>query len=303
MSKLLGSGDFTYELVKGWGALPDGWSLGPTGVATDSQDRVYLANRSAHPLVVLDSDGAFLKACGEGVVTSPHGIFIDSNDHLYLPQLHAHTVLKCDIEGNVLMTMGKVNVASNPDWSGELKQYLQSPPPASYGPFCGPTDVALAPDGAIYVSDGYGNASIHRFTSGGTLIGTFGRPGSLSPGAFHTPHGIWVAQDGRVFVADRENHRLQIFSPEGEFLAQWTGFESPCDIFIDTRNIVYVAEGGGALMTDAMVSILSIDGEFLTRWKGPAGAPGHAIWVDTKGCIYVNQILEGQRILKFQPIA
>ncbi len=117
-------------------------------------------------------------------------------------------------------------------------------------------------------------------------------------GEFHVPHGVWVHTDGRVFVADRENNRIQIFSPEGDFLSQWTGLARPCDIYIDADKIVYVCE------LDGLITLFTIDGQVITRWMSPTGTGkvdgGHAVWIDSHGDIYINQNQEGRRLLKYR---
>ena len=90
----VGTGAYTYELVDDWAQLPAGWTLGQTGIVTDARDRVYLFNRSAHPLIVLDRDGAFLTSWGEGILSSAHGMFIDPQENLYLPVINSHVVLE-----------------------------------------------------------------------------------------------------------------------------------------------------------------------------------------------------------------
>ena len=102
----VGTGKYTYELVKDWEKLPHGWSLGQTAIVTDSQDRVYLFNRGEHPLIVLDREGNFLSSWGEGVLTDAHGMYIDGQDNIYLPVKNSHVVLKYDSQGNLLMTLG-----------------------------------------------------------------------------------------------------------------------------------------------------------------------------------------------------
>ena len=290
----VGTGKHTYELVDGWGQLPDGWSLGQTAIVTDSQDRVYLFNRSEHPLIVLDRDGNFLTSWGEGVLTAAHGMFIDTDENLYLPVINSHVVLKYSSQGNLLMTLGTWDQPSDTGWSGDYRDTVQR----AAGPFHRPSDVALSPKGEIYVSDGYGNARVHKFTADGRLLFSWGAPGKTCPGEFHVPHGVWVHTDGRVFVADRENNRLQIFGPEGEFLTQWTDLARPCDIYIDGDQTVYVVE------LNAFVSILNIEGELLARWPSPTGTGdgdgGHAVWLDSHGDIYVNQNQEGRRLLKYR---
>ena len=297
----VGFGKHTYEWVEGWGKLPEGWTIGQTGIVTDSEDRVYSFNRSDHPLIVFDRDGNFLTSWGEGVLSDAHGMHIDDDDNLYLPVKNAHVVLKFDKRGNQLLSLGTWNEPSDtgiahgfgagqPGWDGKL-----DPAPRAAGPFNMPTDLSTGPNGDLYVSDGYSNARVHRFSNDGTLKQSWGQPGKFGPGEFHTPHGIWVHTDGRVFVADRENDRIQIFSAEGEFLEIWGGFRRPCTVFIDKDDTVYVPE------LRAFVSILTIDGTIITRFDGPygvwpQGASAHFLWVDSHGDVYVNQFLDDARV-------
>ena len=290
----VGMGKHTYELVEDWVKLPKGWTLGQTGIVTDARDRVYLFNRSDHPLIVLDRDGVFFTSWGEGMLSSAHGMFIDQQENLYLPVINSHVVLKYSAAGNLLMTLGTWDQPSETGWSGNY----QDPVKQAAGPFHRPTDVAMSPAGDLYISDGYGNARVHRFTADGSLQMSWGAPGKTAPGEFHVPHGVWVHTDGRVFVADRENNRIQIFSPDGEFLTQWTGFARPCAIYIDADEVVYVPE------LDGLITLLTIDGQVLARWTSPTGTGeidgGHAVWVDSHGDIYINQNQEGRRLLKYR---
>lgn len=285
---------YTFELVEGWGRLPEGWTLGQTGIVTDSRDRVYLFNRGEHPLIVLDRDGKLLSSWGEGVLTAAHGMYIDADENLYLPVINSHVVLKYSREGNLLMTLGTWDQPSDTGWSGNYRDLALR----AAGPFHRPSDIAVSPAGDLYISDGYGNARIHKFTADGTLLLSWGEPGKSAPGEFHVPHGVWVHTDGRIFVADRENGRVQIFTPDGEYLTQWTNLARPCDIFIDADDTVYVAE------LDALISIFTIEGQLLSRWSSPngtgAGDGGHAVWVDSHGDLYVNQNIKGARLLKYR---
>ena len=290
MVSTVGTGKYTYQLEEGWGRLPQGWTLGQTAIVTDSQDRVYLFNRSDHPLIVMDRDGNYLTSWGEGVLTDSHGMYVDAEDNLYMPVKNSHVVLKYTSTGNLLMTLGEWDVPSDTGWSGDYND----PVLRAAGPFHRPSDVCLSPSGDLYISDGYGNARVHRFSTDGRLLHSWGAPGKSAPGEFHVPHGVWVHTDGRVFVADRENNRIQIFDPDGNFLTQWTNLSKPCDIFIDADLAVYVPE------LDAFMSILDIEGNLLARWAGPGGVGAHAIWVDSRGDLYVNQNLEGHRLLKYR---
>ena len=134
----VGSGKYTYEIVEGWGSLPEGWELGQTAIVTDSLDRVYLFNRSDHPLIVLDQDGHFLTSWGEGVLTDAHGMYIDSDDNIYLPVKNNHVVLKYDSQGNLLMTLGTRDQPSDTGWSGNISDTVQR----AAGPFNRPTEGA-----------------------------------------------------------------------------------------------------------------------------------------------------------------
>ena len=175
-------------------------------------------------------------------------------------------------------------------------------------PFHYPTNVALAADGSLYISDGYGNARVHKFSRDGRHLFSWGEPGA-GPGQFHIPHGITVAPDGTVVVADRENSRLQFFSPDGRFLREWTEIARPCQVVIDAHGIVYVAELGykagmwpgttaaPADATGGRVSIFDSSGELLARWGGGSNpcagrllAP-HDICLDSRGGLYVGEVV------------
>ena len=219
----VGAGARVYEQVEDWEKLPEGWVLGQTAIVTDSQDRVYLFNRSDHPLIVLDRDGKFLNSWGEGDLPDAHGMFIDADDNLYMPVKNSHVVLKYSPDGNLLMTMGDWDKPSDTGWTGDVND----PAKQAAGPFNRPSDIALDASGDLYISDGYGNSRVPKFTSDGKLLFSWGEPGKTGPGEFHVPHGVWVHTDGRVFVADRENNRIQIFDAEGKYLDEWGGLARP----------------------------------------------------------------------------
>jgi DNA-binding beta-propeller fold protein YncE len=274
--------NLAYEVVDGWGELPEGWVYTQVpGVAVDNHDMVYAFNRGLHPVIVYDWEGKFLGSWGEGVFKTPHGIYVDSNDNVFCVDSGDHTVRKFDVGGRLLLKLGS---------EGELGGVGK--------PFNRPTDAAVSSTGDIFVTDGYGNSRVHRFTSKGELLLSWGEPGD-GPGQFNIPHGVWVDRDDRVWVADRQNNRLQIFTEEGGYLDEWTGFSLPCTVYIDKLDRVYVSE------LRSRVSVLSIEGELLARWGGEKSAtPGefvapHCAWADSHGDLYVGEALEGQRIQKF----
>ena len=148
MSVILGSGEHRYRVVEGWGKLPDGWNLTDVGaVAVDSKDRVYVFNRGEHPMVVFDRDGNFLRSWGEGMFPRAHGLHMAPDGTVFLTDDGDHTVRQCTLDGKVLLTLG------TPGKPAEFMSGL---------PFHRCTHTALSPTGDIYVSDGDGNARVHK---------------------------------------------------------------------------------------------------------------------------------------------
>lgn len=297
--------DFGYEADACWSKLPAGMVWTETvAVATDAQDRVYVFNRGPHPVMVFTPEGNFIRSWGEGVFTRAHGIFIGADETVYCTDDADHTVKKFTLDGRLLLTLGTSGKPSDTGATSiDYRTILRAGPPFHY-----PTNVAVSPQGELYVSDGYGNARIHKFAADGRLIFSWGEPGN-KPGQFHVPHGIAVDSQGTVYVADRENSRIQLFAPDGSFLSQWTDVVRPCQVFIDKEGDIYVAElgfragmwpGTTAPSPEApggRVSIFDRFGELLARWGGGLNpcAPGdffapHGIWCDSRGDIYVAEV-------------
>ena len=298
-----GRNKLEYEVIKGWEQLPEGWSfVEVAGVATDSQDRVYAFNRGEHPMIVFDADGKFLNAWGEGVFTNAHGVFIGPDDRVYCADNFDHTVRIFEPDGTLLRTLGEKDKPSDTGfvaWS--------SPVQRAAGPFNMVTNVALSSAGELYVADGYGNARVHKFSPEGKLLSSWGEPGK-GPGQFRLPHAIAVDRGGKVYVADRENSRIQVFTGDGEYLTEWTHVVRPDDLFIDTDENLFVAELGlragimpGTAVPEhaphARVTVLTLDGEVQTCFGGADGcAPGnffapHGIWADSRGDLYVSEVV------------
>jgi DNA-binding beta-propeller fold protein YncE len=301
---IVGSGRFVYEASNEWQRLPQGWELVEVaGVATDSQGRAYVFNRGVHPVIVFDSDGTFLRSWGEGGFVRPHGITIGPGDFVYLVDDQDHTVRKYTRDGELVWTLGTSGQGSLTGVQRSDYRTISRAGP----PFNQPTNVALAPTGELYVSDGYGNARIHKFSADGRLLLSWGEPGG-GPRQFRVPHGIAVDGEGRVFVADRENSRLQLFDPDGGFIAEWTDVVRPCEVFVDAEDNVFVAELGRRAglypwMTADLgspggrLSVFDRTGALLSRWGG-GDRPGHAgdffaphdVWLDAHGNLYVGEV-------------
>ena len=291
MSTILGSGEHRYRVVENWAKLPQGWALTDVAsVAVDSKDRIYVFNRGAHPMIVLDRAGNFIKSWGEGLFHRAHGLHIDADDNVYCTDDGDHTVRKCSTDGKVKLTIGIPNKPA-PFMSGE--------------PFHRCTHTALSPKGEIYVSDGYGNARVHKYSPDGKLLMSWGEPGT-DPGQFNIVHNICTDADGWVYVADRENHRVQVFDGNGKYEAQWNNLHRPCGIFMTNthRPVCYIGELGPVQPVNRnspnlgpRVSIVDNQGELLSRFGDPhAGtAPTaflgpHGLTVDSRGDLYVGEV-------------
>jgi len=303
-SVIVGSGRFRYRVAEGWGTLPEGWKfLEVAGVAVDSQDRVYVLDRGEHPVVIFNRHGKFLASWGEGLFSNPHSIRIGADDSIYCVDRGDHTVKKFTSAGRILMTQGNRDQPSDTGAEGLDYRTIKRGGP----PFNAPTDLVFTATGEMYVTDGYANARVHKFSSDSTLLFSWGQPGS-GPGEFAVPHSVRLDRQGRVYVADRENNRVQIFSLDGDFITQWTGVTRPNGLFIDSEDNVYVAEMGYRYglypwmspptpeSPQPCTSIWSPTGELLARWGGEDScAPGnfcapHMICLDSRGDIYTCEL-------------
>jgi DNA-binding beta-propeller fold protein YncE len=262
---VMGVGGFVYDVVRPWGVLPGDRTFGLIShVAVDSRDRVYFYQRKDPPILVFDGDGQLLSTWGDRRLRDAHGIYIGADDHVYVCNRDEHEVLKLTAEGKIVLVLG------------------QRGRPALQAPFNHPADVAVAPTGDIYVADGYGNAAIHRFGPEGKHLGSWGTPGA-GRGQFTTPHGIWVDARERVLVADRENNRVQLLSPEGDYYGEWTDLYHPMDIYVDNAGTVHVTDQIPRL------TMYAPDGRMLARGR-PVAMGAHGIWGDSRGNLYLAEV-------------
>ena len=299
-----------YRVFHGWPILPEGEVLGSVaGVGVDSRGNVFVFHRAgrtwpdsdvleltpiARPTIdVFDGrSGALLTRWGAKLFAMPHGLTIDDHDNVWLTDVALQQVYKYSHDGQLLLTLGERGVAGN-----------------DAGHFNRPTAVAVAPDGSFYISDGYRNTRVMKFSADGKFLFQWGTKGS-GPGQFDLPHGIALDAAGKVYVADRSNLRIQVFDASGHFLSQWSGSQlgRPYAIALDQHGNAYIADGGDQPQAppdrSAWVEV-SPDGTPLTRIGRFGNYDGqfemaHSIAVDANGAIYVGDI-KGARVQKFVP--
>ena len=279
--------NFNYEVVENWALGPQGHAMGGVvpAAAADAQGRVFIARRAPPALLVYTRDGTYLETWGADLLTNPHLLWIDDQDQVYAADIDSHTIRCFDPQGKLVQTWGTPGTPGVPDQ-----------------PFNKPTKAMRGPSGDLYVSDGYGQFRIHRFDTEGKLLHSWGAEGP-GPGQFALPHSLWVDRHERVWVADRENSRIQRFDAEGNYLDEWTNVERPMDIFITPDDTVFVAED------TSRVSIYNLQGELLARWGEDGSAPGqfadapHSIWVDDEGSIYIGEVPTlHDRVQKFRRV-
>ena len=232
-----------YRTVEGWAKMPEGRAWGATSavdVAPDGRS-IWVGERcgantcagSSLPAILqFDETGRLRKSFGAGMFVFPHGIHVDRGGNVWITDARGRDgkgqqVFKFSPDGKLLLTLGKAGV------TGE-------------GPdvFNQPSDVVVAASGDVFVADGHdenSNARIVKFSKDGQFIKTWGKRGS-APGEFDTPHGLAFDSRGRLFVADRGNNRIQIFDQDGKFLEEWRQFGRPSGVYIDKRDVLYVAD-------------------------------------------------------------
>lgn len=234
--------DLGYRPIETGLKLPEGMTLGASSsVAFDARGHMFVFNRGPHPLVEFDSQGSFVRSFGEGRYLRPHGMRIDPEGNIWMTDVRGHTVTKMSPAGEVLLTLGTPGQSGSWDDTAGTRLLFE------------PADVAFGRSGDVFVVQGHGRGEgrVLRFDKTGRLLTSWGGNGS-APGRFDQPHSILVDQD-RVYVADRENRRVQIFDADGRFLAAWKFAGLPCGLLIGPDRQMYLATGfsGQILRLDA----------------------------------------------------
>lgn len=305
------------DLISGWEQLPSGYRHGDVSdVAVDSSDNVYVLARRPANVFVYDSSGRFVRAFGQDVMgTQPHGITIGPDGSVYVVDQNRQCVFRFASDGSLASVIGVADEASDTgmDWANVhcWADFARATMGITGGPpFNNPTQLAIAPGGDLFVTDGYGNARVHRFDAAGTLVQSWGQPGS-GEGEFRVPHGILITPDEKVYVADRENDRIQVFTLDGRFLDQWTDMRRPTAVAVDADGFFYVPQlatplghpsfrsgtAPEAVVADVVVYNAKGGVEDRIGATGSPCAPGnflapHGLAIDSRGDLYVGEIVE-----------
>lgn len=295
-----------YEVEPGWPSGHDESAHGAWGemsaVDVDRDGQIWTLNRGPVPVQVYDAGGALVRAWGEGQFRKPHGLGLAPDGTVWIADAGAHTVSQFTPEGRRLRTLG-----------------VEGQPGDDDAHFDQPTDVAIARDGTLYVSDGYGNNRVLVFDPDGRHRATWGGEGT-APGQFRLPHALALDSAGRLYVADRSNVRVQVFAPDGTVLAEWRNLIVPWDLFVTADDRVYVCGSSptrwprgartqagvplGIPPRDQLLLRFDPDGRVEELWTFPVGSrPGlldwvHGLAVDRLGSLYLGDI-QGRRVQKF----
>jgi hypothetical protein len=291
-----------YSVDPKWPQKPDHCQWAEvSGIAVDAKDNVYVYTRGTPPVQVFDADGKFVRAWGQDTIKSAHHIKIDHESNVWVADIGHHTIQKHTPDGKLLLTIG------TPDQPGRDKTHLNMP-----------TDMAITPKGDVFVSDGYGNARVVHFDRDGKYVKEWGELGS-KPGQFSIPHAICLDSKGRLYVADRNNVRVQVFDQTGKPLDVWNNLIVPWGFWVTKNDEIWVCGSSpmqwrpedttlGCPPKDQVFMKFNADGKLLQLWTVPKGSdglerPGELNWVhciaeDSKGNLYAGDI-KGRKAQKF----
>jgi DNA-binding beta-propeller fold protein YncE len=277
-----GAPDLGYKPVADIFKLPRGMNFGPcSSVAVTAKGNLLVFNRSAHALMEFDASGRYLRSLAQGLFVNPHGLRVDREGHIWATDTGAHFVVKMDPKGRVLMVLGVKGSARDWHAAGHLRCFNE------------PNDIAFGLKGEIFVSQGHGKGEsrIVKFDAEGNFIRTWGGEGA-GPGEFNQPHSIVSDPEGRLFVADRSNQRIQVFDADGNWLRESRHPGTPCGLcFTRDRRHLMLAHGHMGKIIK-----LDLDGRVMGATGGQGKGPNrygeaHFLALDRKDNIYVADTL------------
>lgn len=296
----------SYKLVKDWPNLPEGFVLGqPTGLGIDRENNLVVFHRAGRPwmypppeekienntIITIDSEtGEVLKNWGASLFLMPHGLEIDGDNNIWISDVGLQQILKFNQNGELLKVIGEATIRGNDSVHFRL-----------------PTDIATAPDGSFYVSDGYGNSRVVKYSRDNSFLLERGKNGpdrilnkGTNEGEFNTPHGIDLDKNMNVYVADRENNRIQKFNSEGNFLTQWQNKSAHLlySVAVDHKNNYLLAIDYDSIAKASSILRFDFDLNLDMQFNNP-NTRYHDIAIDDEGTIYVADI-RNKKIQKFQ---
>lgn len=302
-----------YELVKNWLDLPKELKLGnPTGISIDTNQNIVIFHRvdrewslfgsmpenpiESKTILIIDKDnGKLITSWGDNLFIMPHGLTVDHENNIWVTDVGLHQVFKFSHSGELLLKIGEAKVKGNDSLH-----------------FNKPTDIAVTDDGSFYVSDGYGNSRVIKFSATGKYLFEWGKKGNKE-GEFNIPHGISLDGNGNVYVADRENNRIQIFDPNGKFIKQFADhtFGAICAVAFDkTQSKLFAVDDFTFLKIKhrgSDIFVFDTIGKVQTRFGRSGFYQGNTYWyhdvaVDEEENIYVGDIL-GNIVQKFRKVS
>ena len=298
-------GELRYALRASWLRMPAKLpTMQVAGVACAKDDCLYVLTRNhEHPVMAFDPEGNYIETLGAELdFASEHGISVSSDDCLWVCDSGRHVVYKLTRRGEVVQRLGTPDVPCDNGFDPEVPYpYNLFTIRCAGAPFNRPTGAMEAPDGTIWCTDGYGNTSLHQFSGAGRLLRTLGGPGR-EPGKFRLPHALWIDGRGRIWVADRDNHRVQLFDGEGRLIRcfdpvypEGTPY-GPSTLWGDGHYIFCAQNSRGILVYS------EADAEPMGMFEAPLGAPilGHSICGDSEGNLYIGHLHPEPMVTKLE---
>ena len=263
-----------FKVVENFLKLPDNITMAEVvGVAVDSKGRIVVLHRGKQPILEFNPDGSFVRSIGEGLpFEGPHAVRFDAQDNLWYIDAGTNLVIKFDTQKRLQMVLGR-----RPEpWTWATHVIEKAIPAPSF--FYQPTDVTWGPDGSIFVADGYGNSRIAKFNKDGNLVKHWGERGT-APGEFNTPHSIVIDPANNLYVADRQNGRVQVFDTDGKFKQEWRIGGNPWSLCITSGAslVLFVGSVGRVVKVDLSGKVLGSMGKF-------GRVPGMFDWVHAVAC-------------------